>query len=253
VRLKNKVAVVTGAASGFGASIAQRYAEEGAKLVLADLNADGVGHVAGEIRKAGGDCRAMRADVTVRADWERIVQSAQQAHGRLDIVVNNAGWTHRLKPFLETTDEEFERVFAANVKSVFLSAQHVIPVFRKQGQGGCLIQIASTLGVRPRPGLTPYSASKSAVITLSQSLAVEFGSEKIRVNVINPAFALTGLAADFMGGKDTPEMRQKFLNTIPLGRLTTPLDIANAAVFLASNEADFITGAVMQVDGGRAV
>jgi 3-oxoacyl-[acyl-carrier protein] reductase len=252
MRLKNKVAVVTGAASGFGAGIARRYAEEGARLVLADLNADGVEHVAGEIRKAGGDCAAVRADVTVRSDWERIVQSAV-AYGRLDIIVNNAGWTHRLKPLLETTDEEFDRVFAANVKSVFLSAQHVIPVFRKQGQGGCLIQIASTLGVRPRPGLTPYSSSKSAVITLSQSLAVEFGPEKIRFNVINPAFALTGLAADFMGGKDTPEMRQKFLNTIPLGRLTTPLDVANAAVFLASNEAEFVTGAVLQVDGGRAV
>jgi 3-oxoacyl-[acyl-carrier protein] reductase len=169
------------------------------------------------------------------------------------VVVNNAGWTHRNKPFLEVTEEEFEKVYAVNVRSIFLSSRHVIPVFQKQG-GGCFINIASTAGVRPRPGLTVYNSSKGAVITFSRSLAAEMGPQQIRVNVVNPVFSpLTGLSADFAGGSLTPEIQAKFVATIPLGRPSTPLDIANACLYLASDDAEFITGVCLEVDGGRCV
>jgi 3-oxoacyl-[acyl-carrier protein] reductase len=247
VRLAGKVAIVTGAGSGFGEGIARRYAEEGARVLVNDLE----GARAERVATAMGG-RAVPADVSVDRDWARLVQAALDAFGRLDVVVNNAGWSHRLKPLLEITDAEYERVFATNVRSVFLSARHAVPVFRKQG-GGCFIQIASTLAVRPRPGLAAYNSSKAAVINLSHSLAAELGPEKIRSNVINPGFGLTGLAADFMGGVDSPEVREKYRSLIPLGRFSTPADVAAAAVFLASDEAALITGACLQVDGGRSI
>jgi len=253
MRLKNKVTIVTGGGSGFGEGIAKRFAEEGAKVVVNDINRLGAERVAEEIRRAGGSAEFVQADVTRGADWARMVQAAASAFGGLDIVVNNAGWTHRRKPYLEVTEEEFDRVYAVNVKSVYLSAQHALPAFRKRG-GGCFVNIASTAGVRPRPGLTVYNSSKGAVILLSKSMAAEFGPDKVRVNCVNPVFSPnTALSADFAGGALTAEAKAAFLATIPLGRFSTPLDVANACLYLASDEAAMISGTCIEVDGARCV
>ncbi|HXZ93115.1 MAG TPA: SDR family oxidoreductase [Burkholderiales bacterium] len=253
MRLKNKVAIVTGAAGGFGEGIARRFAQEGARVIVNDINRQGAERVAEEIRQAGGSSEAVQADVTRGADWARMVQAAASAFGGLDVVVNNAGWTHRRKPYLEVTEEEFDRVYAVNVKSVYLSAQHALPAFRKRG-GGCFVNIASTAGVRPRPGLTVYNSSKGAVILLSKSMAAEFGPDKVRVNCVNPVFSPdTALSADFAGGALTAEAKAAFLATIPLGRFSTPLDVANACLYLASDEAAMISGTCIEVDGARCV
>ena len=251
MQLKDKVAIVTGAASGFGAAIARRFAAEGAKIVVDDIDAAGGERVTGEIRRAGGAAQFVNADVTRAADWAALVAAAQAEFGRLDIVVNNAGWTHRNKPFMEVTEAEFDQVYSINVKSIYLSARQVLPVFRAQG-GGCFINIASTGGVRPRPGLTVYNSSKGAVILMSKSMAAEFGPDQVRVNCINPVFCPdTALSAAFAGGQNTPEVHAKFRATVPMGRLSTVVDIANAALFLASDEAAFISGTCLEVDGGR--
>jgi 3-oxoacyl-[acyl-carrier protein] reductase len=252
MRLKSKVAIVTGAGSGFGQGIAKRFAAEGAAVVVADINEAAGAKVAKAIRDEGGSAEFVRTDVSRDADMARLVQASRQRFGAIHVFVNNAGWTHRNKPMLEVGEDEFDRVYATNVKSIYLSAKHAVPAFRAQG-GGCFVQIASTAGVRPRPGLTAYNGSKGAVIVMSRSMAAEFAPEKIRVNIINPVVGETGMTLDFMGGRDTPEIRKKFLATIPLGRFSTPLDIANAALFLASDEAEFITGACLEVDGGRCV
>ncbi|MCU0804298.1 MAG: SDR family oxidoreductase [Burkholderiales bacterium] len=253
MRLAGKVAIVTGAGSGFGAGIARRFAAEGASVVVNDIDAAAAGRVAKEIGDAGGAATALRADVAASADWAAMVAATVERYGQLDIVVNNAGWTHRNKPFLEVTEAEFDRVYAINVKSIYLAAQHAVPVFRRRG-GGSFVNIASTAGIRPRPGLTVYNSSKGAVITMSKSMAAEFGPDRIRVNCINPVFSdATALSAEFAGGDLTSEVKARFLATIPLGRFSTPLDIANAALFLASDEAAFVTGACLEVDGGRCV
>jgi 3-oxoacyl-[acyl-carrier protein] reductase len=253
MRLGNKVAIVTGAGSGFGEGIAARFAQEGAKVLVNDINADAGERVAGAIRKAGGSAQFVQGDVTRDADWARLVQSAQSTFGRLDVVVNNAGWTHRKKPFLEVTEAEFDRVYAVNVKSVYLSARHALPTFRRQG-GGCFVNIASTAGLRPRPGLIVYNSSKAAVILMSKAMAGEFGPDKVRVNCVNPVFSPdTALSSEFAGGMITPEVRAAYLATIPLGRFSTPLDVANACLYLASDEASMISGVCIEVDGARCV
>jgi 3-oxoacyl-[acyl-carrier protein] reductase len=244
MRLQGKVAIVTGAASGFGAGIARRFAEEGAKVIVNDLNPQGE-----QVAKQLG-ARFVQGDVTKGEDWARLVR---EAGAEVSIVVNNAGWTHRRKPYLEVSEAEFDRVYAVNVKSVYLSAMHVVPVFRKRG-GGCLVNIASTAGVRPRPGLTVYNSSKGAVIVLSRSMAAELGPDKIRVNCVNPVFSPdTALSAEFAGGALTEEAKKAFLATIPLGRFSTPLDVANACLYLASDEAAMVSGVCIEVDGARCV
>ena len=248
MRLKDKVALVTGGASGFGAEIVRRFAAEGAKVINFDLNGEGAEKVAAE---AGPNVRAVQGDVTNAADIMHAVAAAQ-ALGRLDIIVNNAGWTHRNKPILEVTEEEFDRIYAINVKAIFLMTQIATPVLR-DGGGGSIINIGSTAGVRPRPGLTWYNGSKGFVNLVSKSMAVELAPMKIRVNCIAPVIGETGLLEAFMGVPDTPENRAKFMVTIPLGRFSKPSDIAAACVYLASDEAEFITGVVLPVDGGRTV
>jgi 3-oxoacyl-[acyl-carrier protein] reductase len=252
MRLKNKIAIVTGSGSGFGEGIAKRFAQEGAKVLVNDINTTAGERVAQEIRTAGGTAKFCLADVSRDADVAAMVRDAIDAFGNLDIIVNNAGSTHRNKPLLEVSEAEFDKIFAVNVKSLFLTARHAVPHFRKH-HGGCFIIIASTAGVRPRPGLTWYNSSKGAAITARRSLAAELGPDKIRVNMINPVIGETGLTSEFMGMPDTPENRKKFLATIPLGRFSTPRDVANAALFLASDEADMITGACLEVDGGRCI
>jgi 3-oxoacyl-[acyl-carrier protein] reductase len=245
MRLTNKLAIVTGAGSGFGAGIARRFAEEGARVVVNDIDAKSGARVAKEI---GGTF--VEADVTKGEDWARLVRAAGPA---LDIVVNNAGWTHRNKPYLEVTEQEFDKVYAVNVKSVYLCALHAVPVFRSHG-GGCFVNIASTAGIRPRPGLTVYNSSKAAVIVLSKSMAAEFGPDRIRVNCVNPVFSPeTSLSAEFAGGAVTEEAKKRFLATIPLGRFSTPLDVANACLYLASDEASLVSGVCIEVDGARCV
>jgi 3-oxoacyl-[acyl-carrier protein] reductase len=248
MRLKDKVAIVTGAASGFGRAIAETFAKEGAKVVVADINGQGARDVAQGI---GAAATHIAVDVSKRADVEAMVGEAAKAFGGLDIMVNNAGTTHRNQPMLDVTEEQFDRIFAVNVKSVYLAALACVPAMELRG-GGVIINTASTAGVRPRPGLTWYNASKGAVITMTKSMAAELAPKKIRVCAINPVAGETGLLAEFMGA-DTPEIRAKFIASIPLGRLSLPSDVANAALFLASAESSMITGVALEVDGGRCV
>lgn len=251
MRLDGKVAIVTGGGSGFGEGIARRFAEEGCKVVVNDINVDGGQRVAKEISAAGGTAAFIKGDVSKDADWAAMLKFAIDSYGDLDIVINNAGTTHRNKPVVEVTEAEFDRVYAVNVKGLFFSTRNIVPYFRKRG-GGVFITIASTAGVRPRPGLVWYNGSKGAAIISSRALAVELAPDKIRVNVVNPVAGDTPLLAEFMGA-DTPEIRAKFVGSIPLGRFSQPRDIANACLYLASDEADFITGACIEVDGGRCV
>ncbi|MDE2577328.1 MAG: glucose 1-dehydrogenase [Hyphomicrobiales bacterium] len=249
MRLKDKVALVTGGASGFGADIVRAYAQEGARVVNLDLNGEGAEKVS---RAAGGEGFALKGDVTSRADIDAAVAAALNKFGRLDIVVNNAGWTFRNKPVLEVSEAEFDKVFAINVKSIYHMVAAVAPVMTKQG-GGAIINIGSTAGVRPRPGLTWYNATKGAVNLVSKSLAVELAPQKIRVNCIAPVMGETALLESFMGLPDTPENRAKFVATIPLGRMSRGADIANACVWLAEDATAFVTGVVLPIDGGRTV
>jgi 3-oxoacyl-[acyl-carrier protein] reductase len=244
MRLDNKTALVTGAGSGIGLAIAETYAREGARVAIADIDFDAA---KAATRSIGNSAIALSCDVAKRAAIDAAVNDVLAAFGRLDILVNNAGTTHVNKPMLDITEDEYERTFAVNVKGVFLGCQAVVPVFRKQG-GGLIINIGSTAGLRPRPGVAAYSATKGAVHALTRALAAEFAGERIRVCAIAPVATETPL---FLGPQ--PGMREKFVSTIPLGRLAAAQDIANAALFLASDEAAFLTGNILEVDGGRCI
>jgi 3-oxoacyl-[acyl-carrier protein] reductase len=252
MRLQGKIAIVTGAASGFGEGIARRFAAEGARVVAADMNLDGARRLAAEI---GGGAVAVGGDVSQGADVEAIVAAATQAFGGLDIVVNNAGTTHRNRPMLEVDEATFDRVYAVNVKSIYWMARSAVPVLRRPRddgrRGGSIVNIASTAGISPRPGLVWYNGSKGAVNTITKAMALELAKENIRVNAICPVIGATRLTAEFMGGEDTPEVRDRFVATIPLGRMSTPADIANACVWLGEDSSGFITGVLLPVDGGR--
>jgi 3-oxoacyl-[acyl-carrier protein] reductase len=251
MRLAGKIAIVTGAASGFGKGIATRFVEEGAHVLLADIDAAAGKAVAGGLASAGA-AAFCRADVSRDADMKALVQAALDRFGGLDIFVNNAGITHRRQPMLEVDEATFDRIFAVNVKSIYLSARYAVPALRTRG-GGVMVNIASTAGVRPRPGLTWYNGSKGAVITLTKSMAVELAPDRIRVCAVNPVLGESGMTAMFMGEPDTPENRKKFEATIPLGRFSTPRDVANAELYLASDEAGLLTGVCLEVDGGRCI
>ena len=251
MRLAGKSAVVTGAGSGFGAAIAALFAAEGAKVVVADIDEVSAERVAGEIVRSNGPAVAVRADVTQDDDNKRMVDACIERFGRLDILVNNAGATHFNQPMTEVSEADFDRTYAVNVKSLYWAARHAVPVMRTQG-GGVILITASTAGLRPRPGLTWYNGSKGAAILISKSMAVELAPDKIRVNALCPVAGETPLLSAFMGG-DTPELRAKFQASVPLGRLSRPDDIARAALYLASDEAEFITGVALEIDGGRCV
>ena len=253
MRVKDKSIIVTGSGGGIGEGIARRLAEEGAQVIVNDIHVALGEKVAADIVAAGGRASFFAADVTNSADVLALVGAAVQRHGSLDVMVNNAGWTHRNRPALEVTEDEFDKCYAVNVKSIYLATIHATPLFRAQG-GGSFINIASTAGVRPRPGLTWYNGSKGAVITTSKSLAAELGPDNIRVNCVNPVFNPdTGLAAEFAGGPLTEERKSRFRASIPLGRFSTALDVANAVLYLASDEAAFISGVCLEVDGARCV
>jgi 3-oxoacyl-[acyl-carrier protein] reductase len=249
MRLQNKTALVTGAASGFGTGIAQTFAREGARVAVLDINGEGAKAVAADI---GDAALALTCNVADGAEVKQAVDAALEAFGRLDIVVNNAGVSHRNSPLLSIDEAEFDRVYAVNVKSIFHMAHAAVPVMRGQG-GGVIINITSTAGLRPRPGLVWYNGSKGAANVITKSMAVELAPDNIRVCGIAPVIGETALLETFMGVPDTPENRAKFLATIPMGRMSQPRDIANAALHLASDDSDFLTGLIMEVDGGRCV
>jgi 3-oxoacyl-[acyl-carrier protein] reductase len=246
MRLKDKVAIVTGGASGFGEGIARRFAADGAQVVIADLNEAAAQNLASEI---GG--LAVRADVSKGADVAALAKAATERFGAIDILINNAGIGHKPQPLDTLAEDDFDRILAINAKSVFLTAREIVPAMKAR-KTGAILNIASTGGVSPRPNLTWYNASKGWMITATRAMAVELAPFGIRVNALNPVAGETPLLATFMG-EDTPQIRAKFLASIPIGRFSTPADIAAAASFLCSEEASMITGVALEVDGGRCI
>jgi 3-oxoacyl-[acyl-carrier protein] reductase len=254
MRLKDKVAIVTGGASGFGAGIVRKFVAEGARVVIADLNLEGALDLAAQL---GEHTRAVRVDVTDATDVRLMMEAAELHFGRLDILVNNAGVTHLPAPLEDVSEADFDRVAAVNMKAIYLAMREVVPRFKARAPGaggirGVVLNMASTAGVSPRPRLGWYNASKGWVITATRANAVELAPFGIRVNALNPVAGETPLLASFMG-EDTPAMRAKFLSTIPLGRFSTPEDLGNAACFMCSDEAAMVTGVCMEVDGGRCI
>lgn len=249
-QLAGKIAIITGAGSGFGTGMAEAYVREGAKVIVADINAEAGERVATSL---GANAKAITTDVANGASVEAMVKACIELFGVPDIVINNAGTTHRNQPLLQVDEQNFDRVFNVNVKSIYHMTHAVVPLMRARGKGGLIINVGSTAGIRPRPGLVWYNASKGAVNLMSKAMAVELAPDKIRVNALCPVMGATALLEDFMGMPDTPENRAKFLSTIPLGRMCEPRDMAAAAVFLATEAAEFLTGLEMPIDGGRTI
>jgi 3-oxoacyl-[acyl-carrier protein] reductase len=249
-QLAGKVAIITGAGSGFGTGMAEAYVREGAKVIVADINAEAGERVA---KSLGTNAKAITTDVANGASVEAMVNACVDTFGVPDIVINNAGTTHRNQPLLQVDEQTFDRVFNVNVKSIYHMTHAVVPLMRARGKGGLIINVGSTAGIRPRPGLVWYNASKGAVNLMSKAMAVELAPDKIRVNALCPVMGATALLEDFMGMPDTPENRARFLSTIPLGRMCEPRDMAAAAVFLATEAAEFLTGLEMPIDGGRTI
>jgi 3-oxoacyl-[acyl-carrier protein] reductase len=245
-RLSGKTAIVTGGASGFGAGIVRKFVAEGARVMIADINGDGANALAKELGAI-----ALQVDVSNDASVNEMAGTAIARFGRLDILVNNAGVSHMPAPLDEISEADFDRVVAINIKSVYLTARHLVPHF-KANKRGAILNVASTAAVSPRPRLSWYNASKGWMVTATKSMAVELAPLGVRVNAINPVAGETPLLKTFMG-EDTPEIRAKFLATIPLGRFSTPEDMGNAACFLCSDEASMVTGVALEVDGGRVI
>ncbi len=254
MRIKNKVAIVTGGASGFGEGIARRFAAEGAEVVIADINYDAAYKVADEI----GNQQAIpfQVDVSEPEDTKKMMDFTISKFGQLDILVQNAAIGMSPQPLEETPLELFDKLFKINVRSVYLGSYYSVPIFKKQGRGGVIINTISTAAIRPRPGLTAYNASKGALIPMTKALALELADDKIRVNGLCPVAGETAMLNDFLGKgneEEKKEIHKKFIATVPLGRLAQPRDMANAALYLASDEADFITGVMFEIDGGRSI
>lgn len=248
MRLEGKTAIVTGGASGFGAGIVRKFVQEGARVMIADINGEGAEALSTEI---GSAAMAQQVDVSNGDSVSAMAAQAIMTYGKLDILVNNAGVTHLPTPLDEVSEDDFDRVLAINAKSVFLTARHLVPHMRANGQGA-ILNVASTAGVSPRPRLSWYNASKGWMITATKSMAIELAPSGVRVNAINPVAGETPLLKSFMG-EDTPEVRERFLSTIPIGRFSTPEDMGNTACFLCSDEASMITGVAIEVDGGRCI
>ena len=248
MRLKDKIAIVTGGASGFGAGIVKKFAAEGAKVVIADLNLNAANELAAEI---GPSVMAVEVDVSDGKSVKAMVAKVLATHKTVDIAINNAGIGHVPQPLDQLSESDFDRIFNVNAKSVYHMAQHIVPIM-KEKRAGAILNVASTGGVSPRPNLTWYNASKGWMITATKAMSVELAPFGIRVNAINPVAGDTPLLKTFMG-EDTPEIRAKFLSTIPLGRFSTPEDMGNAACFLCSDDASMVTGVAMEVDGGRCI
>jgi len=252
MRLEGKVAIVTGAASGFGEGIARRFAAEGAAVIVADIADDAGEAVAVSLRENGAKAQFVHADVTASDQVSAMVECAGSKFGGLDILVNNAGMPQRNQPALDVDEATFDAIFAVNCKSIYLGAIHGVPAMRERG-GGVILNIASSAAIRPRPGLVWYNGSKGAAMTLTKAMAIEFATDKIRVNALCPVAGDTPMLAEFLGGEVTNEIYSSFVSTVPLGRLSTPRDLANAALFLCSDEAEFMTGVALEVDGGRCI
>ena len=246
MRLKEKVSIITGAASGFGRGIAKKFSEEGAKLILADINKDLLEKVSKDLNQD-----FFYTDVSSSSSMEKLSEYVLKKYQTIDIMVNNAGITHLPKPLEEVGEEEFDKVFAVNSKSVFLCGKYFVPHMKKQKKGS-ILNISSTAGISPRPNLNWYNASKGWMITATKAMAVELAPFNVRVNSLAPVAGETPLLKSFLG-KDTPERRNAFLSTIPIGRFSTPKDLGNAACYLCSDEASMITGSILEVDGGRCI
>ncbi|WP_422040946.1 SDR family oxidoreductase [Roseibium sp.] len=246
MRLQGKTAIVTGGASGFGAGIVRKFVAEGARVLIADLNLAAAEDLAREV-----GALAAKVDVASNESVAALAAQAAEGLGPVDILVNNAGVTHLPTPLQDVSEEDFDKVFAVNCKSVYLTARHFVPAMTAAGKGA-ILNVASTAGLSPRPKLNWYNASKGWMITATKTMAVELAPSGVRVNAICPVAGETPLLKSFMG-EDTPEMREKFLSTIPIGRFSTPEDMGNAACFLCSDEAGMVTGVAMEVDGGRCI
>ena len=253
MRFDKKIVIVTGAASGFGEAIAKRFAAEGGKVLVADVDAAGGERVGGSIRDAGGQAVFVRTDVSKAAEVKAMIDAAVAQFGGLDILVNNAGFSHHMMPLWDLPEEDYDRVFSVNTKGVYLGAKYAVPVLRERG-GGVIINTASIGAVAPRPGVTAYNATKGAVVTMTRGLAIEVAPFHIRVNAVNPVAADTQFVKGAFGVDSMPEpIRQVVIQGIPLGRLAEPRDVAAAVLFLASDDAEFLTGVCLNVDGGRSI